>query len=185
MDTTQHLTREQLEAGLDTIRMAPRDEGVVELIVRRPGENEREVLDEAELDLAIGLVGDSWKDRSSSKTPDGSPHPETQINIMNSRATELVAQGKERWPLAGDQLYIDMDLSDENLPPGSRLAIGTAVIEVSAIPHLGCSKFVQRFGRDAMMFVNSEVGKQLHLRGINAWVVQPGVVRVGDRVKKL
>lgn len=176
---------DELEAALDHLRDAPKDEGVVQLIVRRPIVNEREVLEEADLDPVLGLVGDSWTVRPSSRTPDGSPHPEMQINIMNSRVTALVAQDRDRWPLAGDQLYIDMDLSKANLPAGSRLAIGSAVLEVSPLPHTGCHKFVSRFGVDAMKFVNSEVGKELCLRGINAKVVQAGVVKVGHTAKKI
>lgn len=175
----------ELEAGLEEILRAPKDEGVVELIVRRPAVNEREVLETCELDLTEGLVGDSWKMRTSSRTPDGTPHPETQLNIMNVRVIALVAPERERWPLAGDQLYLDMDLSEENLPPGTRLSLGSAIIEVTPLPHTGCQKFVSRFGLDAMKFVNSPTGRRLHLRGINARVVQPGTIRVRDAVKKI
>jgi hypothetical protein len=185
MVDVKHLTMGELEAGLEDIRQAPKDEGVLELIVRRPQIGERESLEEGELDLVEGLVGDNWRSRGSSSTPDGSSHPDMQLNIMNSRAIALVAQDKARWQLAGDQLFIDMDLSDENLPPGTRLALGSAVIEVTAQPHNGCKKFVARFGLDAMKFVNSPVGKELHLRGINGKVVQPGVIRVGDVARKL
>ena len=181
----KHLTMAELEAALDHLRKTPKDDGVVELIVRRPQVDEREVIDEAELDPAGGLIGDNWIVRGSSRTPDGSAHPEMQINIMNARVTALVAQEKERWPLAGDQLYIDLDLSKENLPAGSRIAVGSAVLQVSPFPHLGCHKFVSRFGIDAMKFVNSEVGKQLCLRGINAKVIQGGVVKVGSKAKKV
>lgn len=184
--TIKHLTMAELESALDHIRNAPKDDGVVQLIVRRPQENEREILEEAELDTVMGLIGDSWCVRRSRKTADGSPHPEMQINIMNARVTDLVAaQEKDRWSVAGDQLYIDMDLSKENLPAGSRIAIGSAVLEVSSLPHTGCHKFVARFGADAMKFVNSPVGKELCLRGINAKVVQAGVVRLGATAKKL
>jgi len=181
----RHLTTAELEAGLDEIRRAPRDEGTLELIVRRPEVDEREVLDAGELNLEVGLVGDSWITRGSSRTPDGSAHPDMQLNIMNSRVTALVAQHKDRWQLAGDQLYLDMDLSEENLPAGARFAIGAAVIEVSPQPHLGCRKFVSRFGLEAMQFVNSPLGRQLRLRGINARVVSAGVIRVGDVVRKI
>jgi hypothetical protein len=180
----KHLTTSELEAGVDEIRQSPKDHGVLKLIVRRPAVEEREVLDEGQLDLRLGLVGDTWKDRQSSRTLDASPHPEMQLNIMNSRAIALVAHDRDRWPLAGDQLYIDLDLSADNLPPGTRLALGSAVIEVTAQPHTGCKKFLARFGADAMKFVNSPLGKELHLRGINAKVVQPGVIRVGDVVRK-
>ncbi|MBC7932995.1 MAG: MOSC domain-containing protein [Rubrivivax sp.] len=185
MDGLRHLTMEELEAGLDGIRQSPKDEGVLELIVRRPQVDEREVLEEGELHPAEGLLGDSWKLRGSSRTPDGSAHPDMQLNIINSRVIALVARGKERWQLAGDQLYLDMDLSDENLPAGTRLALGDAVIEVTPQPHTGCKKFVARFGLDAMKFVNSPTGRQLHLRGINARVVQPGAIRVGQMAKKI
>ena len=180
----KHLTMAELEAALDQIRQSPKDEGVLDLIVRRPATGEREVLEEGELHLAEGLVGDSWKTRSSSNTADGSPHPDMQLNIMNSGVIALVAQDKARWQLAGDQLYINMDLSFENLPAATRLALGSAVIEVTAQAHTGCKKFVERFGLDAMKFVNSPVGKELRLRGINARVIQPGIIRVGDVARK-
>ena len=183
--TITHLTTEELEAGLDHIRLSPKDQGVVELIVRRPNVDHREVLEEAEFSTTEGLIGDSWKLRRSSSTPDGSPNPEMQINIMNSRSVALVAQERERWHLAGDQLFIDMDLSKANLPAGSRISIGTAVLEVTAPPHTGCKKFVSRFGFEAMKFVNSEVGRELCLRGINAKVVQAGTIRVGQVVRKI
>jgi hypothetical protein len=185
VDDVRHLDIRELEAGLDEIRRSPRDGGVLELIVRRPSAGEREVLKEGELHLSEGLVGDNWKVRGSSRTPDGSSHPDMQLNVMNSRVIALLAGDRGRWPLAGDQLYLDLDLSDENLPAGTRLSIGTAVIEVTPQPHTGCKKFVARFGLDAMMFVNSPVGRRLHLRGINARVVRPGLVRVGDVAKKL
>ena len=185
MTAITHLTKAELEAGLDKIRQAPKDEGVLDMIVRRPRTNEREILAMAELDLEEGLVGDNWRTRGSSRTDDGHSHPEMQLNIMNSRAIALVAQRKDRWQLAGDQLLIDMDLSAENMPPGTQLSIGSAIIEVTAQPHNGCKKFTERFGLEAMKFVNSPLGKQLHLRGINARVVRAGVIHAGDLDKRL
>ena len=175
----------ELEISMDYIRQSPKDHGVLKMIVRRPSEDEREVIKLGELDLSEGLVGDSWKVRGSRHTADGSANQDAQITVMNARTIELLAQEEERWPLAGDQLYIDMELSDENIPPGTRLAIGSAIIEVSAVPHTGCKKFSARFGVEAMKFVNSLEGKQLHLRGINTKIVQPGVIQVGDVVRKL
>lgn len=180
-----HLTTAELEAGLDRIRQSPSDHGTVEMIVRRPATGAREVLDVGELDVVDGLVGDTWKDRASKRTPDGSPHPDMQINLMNARVIDLVAQGRDRWPLAGDQFFVDLDLSEANLPPGTRLTIGTAVLEVTREPHTGCNKFVERFGLDAVKFVNAPLGRALHLRGINARVVQPGEVRPGDAIRKI
>jgi hypothetical protein len=181
----KHLTTEELEAGLGHILQSPKDEGVLELIVRRPRVDEREVLEEGRLDTDEGLAGDSWRARGSSRTPDGSAHPDMQLNVMNSRVLALVAQGRERWRLAGDQLIVDLDLSGENLPAGTRLALGSAVIEVTDLPHTGCQKFLARFGLDAMKFVNSPLGKRLRLRGLNARVVRPGVIRAGDLVRKI
>jgi hypothetical protein len=185
MTETKHLTMAEIEDGLDEIRQSPKDEGVIALIVRRPQVDAREVLEEGELDLVEGLVGDTWKVRGSSRTPDGAAHPDMQLNIMNARVIALLAREKDRWPLAGDQLFIDMDVSSENLPPGTRLALGSAVIEVTDQPHTGCKKFEARFGLDALKLVNSPVGRQLQLRGVNAKVSQPGVIRVGDFVKKI
>ncbi len=184
MTDIKYLTLAEMEAALETIRQAPKDNGTLKLISRRPNTDEREVLETAQLDPAHGLVGDNWKARRSRSTPDGSANPEMQLNVMNARVIELLAQDKERWSLAGDQLYVDFDLSEANVPPGTRLAVGSAIIEVTAPPHLGCKKFSARFGPDAMKFVNSPEGKLLHLRGINAKVVQPGVVQSGDVVKK-
>jgi hypothetical protein len=181
----KHLTMEELEASLDHLRQAPKDEGILQLIVCRPAVDQRAVLAEAELDPVKGLIGDNWIVRGSSKTPDGSAHPEMQINIMNSRVTALVAREKERWQLAGDQLYIDMDLSKENLPAGSRFQVGSVVLEVSPLPHTGCHKFVSRFGVEAMKFVNSTVGRELCLRGINAKVIEGGILKVGQTAKKV
>ena len=181
----EHKTTLQLEAGLEEIRRSPKDKGVLMMIVTRPESGLRKVQESGELNVAEGLVGDSWKLRESSQTPDGSAHPEYQINIMNSRSAALVAQHPDRWPLAGDQLYVDLNLSGENLPVGTRLAIGTFVIEVTSPPHTGCAKFMARFGRDATLFVNSREGRNLNLRGINARVVKSGTIRVGDFVSKV
>jgi MOSC domain-containing protein YiiM len=156
--TIKHLTTLELEAGLDLIRQSPADHGTLELIVRRPQLDEREILESGELDLETGLVGDGWQARGSSRTPDRSAHPGMQITIMNARAIALIAVEKKRWPLAGDQLYVDLDLSEANLPPGTRLALGEAVLEVSEIPHTGCAKFIARFGAEAQKFVNSPAG---------------------------
>lgn len=184
-DAARHLTTRQLEEGLAHIAQAPADAGRLEMIVRRPAVGEREVLEQAELDTADGLVGDTWRRRRSSRTADGSPHPDMQINIMSARAIGLIARERERWPLAGDQLFLDMDLSAANLPPGTRLALGSAVLEVTPQPHTGCGKFVERFGLEAMKFVNSPAGRALNLRGINARVVAAGTIRVGDRARKI
>jgi MOSC domain-containing protein YiiM len=170
-------TLPELETGLNAIQASPRDEGRIEMIVRRPIKGRREVLEEGQLSLDEGLAGDCWKNHS--------PHPEMQINIMNSRAIDLVAGSRERWPLAGDQLFVDLDLSETNLPPGTRLELGSALVEITAKPHTGCTKFAARFGPDAVHFVNSVRGRELHLRGLNARVVRPGAIRKGDVVRKL
>ncbi|HYN65601.1 MAG TPA: hypothetical protein VES93_01850 [Ornithinibacter sp.] len=186
--TRGHRSAEELSAFLPELLAAPRDVGILDLVVRRPQPGEREVLDEGELDLAVGLVGDGWSERGSSRTHDGGPHPDMQLNVMSARMVAFLAGDPLRRILAGDQLYLDLDLSHENLPAGSRLTIGdpqtdAAVIEVTEVPHTGCAKFVERFGADAMRFVNGPVGRPMRLRGLNARVVVPGRVRPGDPVQ--
>ena len=185
MLNVQYLSVTELEAGMDHIRQSPKEHGVLKMIVRRPDVDQREVISEGQLNALEGLEGDTWKTRGSSHTADGSANINAQITVMNARAIALLAQDEVHWPLAGDQLYVDMDLSDDNIPPGTKLSIGSAIIEVSAQPHSGCKKFSSRFGVEAMKFVNSPEGKQLHLRGINTRVVQAGTIRVGDVIKKV
>jgi MOSC domain-containing protein YiiM len=177
-------TAEELEAGLAEVRRSPTDGGTLDLIVRRPEVGEREVVEHGELDLHQGLVGDNWGPRGSRHTEDGSAERDRQLTVMNARAAALFAGDPERRSLAGDQLFVDLDLSLENLPAGTRLSIGSAVIEVSPLPHTGCAKFRQRFGPPASKLVASPVGRELNLRGINARVVVPGRIAVGDRVRK-
>jgi hypothetical protein len=180
-----HQTREQLDAGLAQIRESPRDQGTLELITYRPAVGERAVVDIAMLDLAVGLIGDTWNVRPSSRTADRSPHPDMQLTIMNARVIALLTGDRERWPLAGDQLYVDLDLGADNLPPGTRLQIGETVVMVTEQPHTGCEKFVARFGSDAQRWINSPTGRTLNLRGINTRVVTPGQIRRSDLIRKL
>jgi MOSC domain-containing protein YiiM len=181
----QHAELTSLEADLDHIRAAPADGGTLELIVRRPAVDEREVVAEARLDLEDGLEGDTWRARGSSRTPDGGPNLDAQLTVMNARVAEALAGPRERWALAGDQLYVDLDISRANLPPGSRVQIGSAVIEFSEPPHTGCAKFSSRYGVDALKFVNSPEGRELRLRGANCRVVVGGAIRAGDTIQKL
>jgi hypothetical protein len=185
LDTVKHLDTAALQAGLGHIRESPPDHGTVEMIVRRPAVDEREVLAVGTLDTKTGLVGDTWQVRGSSRTPDGSAHPGMQLTVINSRAARLVAHDPDRCVLAGDQLHVDLDISPANLPAGTRLAVGSAVIEVSEQPHLGCAKFAARFGQQALRFVNSRTGRGLRLRGLNARIITSGTVRPGDRISKL
>ena len=181
-----HLDAEELAAGLDAIRAAPAEAGSLEMIVRRPVVDGREVVEEGLLTADAGLVGDYWRAQGSGSTPDGAADPDRQVTVMGSRVVDLLAGGdRAAWPLAGDQLYVDLDLGVENLPAGTQLAIGDAVIEVTEPAHTGCSKFSARFGSDALRFVNSPDGRALRLRGLNARVVRPGTVRRGDAVLRL
>lgn len=179
----KHSTTTEIEAGIQNVLASPQNEGELVMLVRRPKVNKREVVESGTLDIENGLIGDNWLTRGSSRTDNGLGHPEMQLNLMNCRFAELIAGSRERVPLAGDQLFVDLDLSGENLPVGTRLLIGEAVIEVTAIPHLGCKKFVERFGIDAMKFANSEFGRKHNLRGINAKVVSGGCIAVGDSIE--
>jgi len=180
----EHLDLAALDAGLDEIRGSPSDVGSLDLIVRRPEVEAREVLEEGLLDAREGLVGDCWRARGSGSTPDGSANPKAQLTLANVRAVALVARDPDRRALAGDQLYVDFDLSVENAPPGTRLEIGSAVVEITDLPHTGCRKYLDRFGKDALRWVSSEVGRALNLRGVNATVIVGGTVRRGDAVRK-
>lgn len=179
-----HLNAAELERGIDHILASPSDDGELKLIVRRPDIDGRETPETARLDTEKGLVGDNWLARGSRHMPDGAADPEMQLNIMNTRVIDTVAQSEDRWALAGDQLFVDLDLSPENLPPGTQLALGDAVIEVTEPPHTGCKKFAARFGTDAVVFVNAGRGKNLNFRGICAKVVTSGDIRVGDVARK-
>tara|TARA_B100001758_G_C18416908_1_gene620859 strand:+ start:513 stop:1142 length:630 start_codon:yes stop_codon:yes gene_type:complete len=182
----RHLNTDELEAGLEEALTSPTDEGIVNLIVCRPDVGQRKVLQSAEFSLEIGLVGDNWSKKPYSKSPDGGPHPEMQVTMINSRVLDLITAGdSSRMAVPGDQLVVDFDLSRENIPPGTKLNIGSAIIEVTEAPHTGCAQFVGWFGDDAMRFVNSSRGRELCLRGINSKVVQPGVISQGDKITKV
>ena len=170
-----HVRYDALEGALFRLERSPREQGTLTMIVRRPKPNEREVLEAGTLDVEEGLVGDRWSA--------GKRRRLNQVTLINARLIALVAQSRERWPLAGDQLYVDFDLSSTHLPVGTRIAVGSAELEVSPEPHMGCRLFRERYGDDAQRFVNSDVGLKLNLRGINAWVVKGGAVRVGDEVR--
>lgn len=173
------------DAWLAEVLASPADHGRVELVVCRPDVGERRVLDEGELEVEVGLVGDNWLARGSRNAADGRAEIDAQLNLMNWRCARLVAGSDDRVPLAGDQLFVDLDLSPDNLPPGTRLQVGTAVIEVTAKPHTGCAKFTRRFGLDAHRWINGIAGKAHRLRGICAKVVVAGVVRPGDTIVKV
>jgi hypothetical protein len=177
-------TWDELESGVEEIRRSPDDDGTLRLIVRRPEVGRREALATAELDTDLGLVGDGWKARGSRATADGAADVQAQVTVMNARTANLLAGTPDAWAAAGDQLYVDLDLSTANLPPGTRVAVGDALLEVSATPHTGCAKFSGRFGVEALRFVSTPEGRALRLRGLNARVVRGGTIRTGDRVTK-
>jgi MOSC domain-containing protein YiiM len=177
-----HLSLDRLQAGLDRVRAAPTDAGTLELIVARPAKGERQILADGTFDLHQGLVGDRWRPRRGANGDPG-----LQVTLMNARMIALVAGGDdhERWAQAGDQLYVDFDISETNLPIGSRFSVGDVVLEVSPHRHTGCGKFIRRFGVDSMKLISSDAGRELRLRGLIAWVVEPGTVSRGDAVTKL
>jgi MOSC domain-containing protein YiiM len=170
--------------SLQAVLSAPAEGGRVHLIVLRPAVDERTQVTAALLDEAEGVVGDGWRARGSSRTPDGSANPDSQVTIMSTRVLAAIEPDRSRWPLAGDQLLVDADLSMANLPAGTRIAIGDAILEVSEAPHTGCAKFSARFGSDALRWINGPDGRELRMRGVNARVIRGGVVRVGDELRK-
>lgn len=173
-----HRSTTELEALLGEILQAPANDGPVEMIVRRPGEDQRETVVAGHLDPDEGLIGDDWARR-------GEPYLGAQLTLMSSRVVDAVAGDRDRWPLAGDQIYVDMDLSKENLPVGARLQIGEATVEVSETPHTGCAKFASRYGKEALRFVNVGEGRERRFRGMYAFVVEGGSFSVGDKVRKV
>jgi hypothetical protein len=181
----RHLTLAELEAGLPEILQAPKDNGTLTGIVIRPEPGQRVELASCEVSLKLGTHGDNWSRGCWKTTDDGSPHPDVQICIMNARCIALIAQDRSNWAPAGDNLFIDMDLTPNNVPPGTQLAIGTAIIEITDTPHNGCDSFIARYGRDACIFVNTREGKQLRLRGVYGRVVRDGHLAVGDTVRKV
>jgi MOSC domain-containing protein YiiM len=182
---TKHRSFAELQQGLPFILAAPQDDGVLRSIVERPSHGERLTPKASEVSLARGVHGDHWEKGCWRTTEDGKPDPDVQICIMSARCIELIAGSIENWPPAGDNLFIDMDLTPANMPPGQRFAIGTALFEITGVPHNGCDQFIARFGRDAVLFVNTGDGKRLRLRGIYARVIKDGRIAAGDRVAKL
>ena len=181
----EHRSAAELEAGFAHVLASPGDGGTIEMIVRRPAVNQREAVEESRLTFEAGLEGDTWDVRKGYVTEDGAPDPDAQLTLTNSRFAALIAGSRDLWPLAGDQLYVDLDLSVDNLPPGARLRIGEASIEIAALPHTGCKKYAQRFGAQALKFTATPEGRRRNLRGIYARVVEPGTVRVGDTVHRI
>ena len=177
--------RSELQAALADVLAAPRDGGTVDLIVVRPEKGQRQTPDSVALSLIGGVAGDHWAKGCWRTLDDGSPHPDVQICLMNSRMIRAIAGGPENWAPAGDNLFIDMDLSPANCPPGTRLALGSVEMVVTEEPHNGCQNFIDRYGRDACVFVNTGQGSELRLRGIYARVTRDGTVSVGDTVRKI
>jgi hypothetical protein len=177
-----HQAKPSFDAYVEVVRGAPADDGRLEFIVRRPAQDEREVVEEALLDPGLGLVGDRWAMQDAQSTPS---YLAAELTLINTRVLAAIESDRSRWPLAGDQLYVDLDLSLDNLPAGTRLAIGSAVIEVSETSHTGCAKFSARFGGAAQRWVNSENGRNYRMRGLNARILEAGTVRAGDTIRKV
>lgn len=180
-----NLKIDKLWSGWEQSEKSPKDVGTIEMIVRRPQADEREEVQQAEFDTKEGLLGDNWLARGNGSRPDGSADPEAQVTLMNSRVIQLIAGDKSRWAIAGDQVFVDFDLSSDNLPAGHRIQIGEAILEISETPHTGCAKFAKRYGAHARKFVMTDEGKQLRFRGVNAKVIQGGMIKLSDTITKL
>jgi len=162
---------------LDHVKASPKDGGVLKLIVLRLPDEQRQTPPRATLSAEHGVTGDRW----SLKT---NPDPLVQVSVMNSRFLEVIAGETERMNLAGDNLIIDLDLHIDNLPTGTRLRIGQALLEVTDSPHTGCKKFQRRYGKDALDITNTPEGSAMRLRGLLARVIRGGEVQVGDTIHK-
>lgn len=182
---TSHLTLEELNNDLAEIRQSPSEKGVLKAIVIRPASDDRTSLTECEISPELGVHGDNWATGCWMTLPDGTPHPDVQVAIMNARVIQLISPEVDRRPLAGDNLYVDLDLSVDNLQPGDQLSVGSGILEITEVAHNGCGKFAERFGADAVKFVNSAAGRKLRLRGIYARIVKAGAIHVGDKISKL
>ena len=174
-DASRHRPFAELEASLSALAELPKDSGRLALIVRRPADGVRETPQTVRLTPEEGVPGDSWG-RSPSRKLDA------QIAVMRRDVAELIANGQPL-TLFGDSLFVDFDISTPNLPTGSRLRVGEAVVEVTPMPHNGCAKFKGRFGQDALVFVNAKPTRHLNLRGIYWKVVEPGEVSVGAEIR--
>ncbi len=185
MTAEGYYSEAELVGGLPQVRQSPADGGTLVQIIVRPDKELRELPQSCTVTPEAGIPADHWARHCTHQLPDGRLNPETQLTLMNTRCLALVAGGRDRWPLAGDNLLVDLDLSETNLATGQRLKIGEAILEITAKPHTGCAKFSKRFGADALKFVNSPEGRAMRLRGVHAQVVQPGRITVGDRIEKL
>jgi hypothetical protein len=184
-NTTQHATSIELEQGLADVLASPTDAGRLTAIFVRPAPNERRTLDSATLTSEGGINGDRWVKDSYYRLKDGTSDPRCQVSMMNDRFLRQIAGDETEMCLAGDNLIVDLDLSESNLPAGNQVAIGPEVIlEISDHKHTGCSKFARRYGANAKTFANNKQGTALHLRGRYARIVRGGTIRVGDAVRK-
>ncbi|MEM6942438.1 MAG: MOSC domain-containing protein [Pseudomonadota bacterium] len=183
--TLHHRTRAELEAALPLILAAPKDGGRLDMIVSRPAPGERTLPQRARLTAEGGVEGDHWAKGCWLSLDDGTPHPDVQICLMMSRMIRAIAGEEAHWPPAGDNLFIDMDLTPANTPPGTRLALGSVEMVVTPEPHNGCEAFIERFGREACVFVNTGPGKTHRLRGIYCRVTKDGDISVGDSLRKI
>lgn len=173
----EYLTSEQIEAELSDVLASSQDRGKLEAIVIRPEQNQREHREAVYLSPEGGVEGDRWS------TSEGDRR--AQVSLMNARLLRLIARDEERMSLAGDNLIVDLDLSETNIRAGQKLMIGEALLEVTDLAHTGCDKFAERFGPDAVRYINATERKSLHLRGLYARVLKAGTVRVGDVVQKV
>lgn len=181
----RHLTRAELAAALPQVTAGPKDHGELKAIFVRPGPGQRLDVSSVAISSAGGLEGDHWAKGCWKSLPDGSPDPDVQVFIMNARFLDLIAQERSHWASCGNSFVADMDLGADNLPVGTRLKAGSAELEITAVPGTGCEAFIEWYGRDACVFVNTGEGKKNRLRGVYARVVKDGVVRIGDTLTKI
>lgn len=179
------ITRAELDRAWPDIMAAPKDGAAIEMLCLRPAMGERRFVDEIHVTREEGIPGERWLTQPWMRLPGGQPDPAIQVSFLQRRVLDLVWRDREGTPHPGDTFVVDMDLSEANLPAGSLLQVGSAVLEVSTVFNNACAKWKKRYGDDALDWVRAYENKEFRPRGVLAKVHRDGVFRAGDRLTRI